>query len=212
MQLAQSLFYDFITLLAIVDPIQSSAMFATLTSGMTPREQLSIARRASLAAFIALVVFGFVGEWLLNALGVSFGSFRVAGGLLLLLVGINMVFARTAAKQDRPPEGSAAVPADDIAIFPLAIPMIAGPGALTTIVTLVSKRRSSPLEDALVVVIALVVILLTLLSMRLSGRLLKFFGTSGVSAVSRVMGIIVASISIQLIVNGLRQLFPSLPH
>jgi multiple antibiotic resistance protein len=212
MQLAQSLFYDFITLLAIVDPIQSSAMFATLTAGMTREEQIRISRRAAIAAFVALVVFGFVGEWLLNVLGVSFGSFRVAGGLLLLLVGFNMVFAKTAAKQDRPPDGTTAVPADDIAIFPLAIPMIAGPGALTTIVTLVSKRRTSPVEDALVVVIAFVVIALTLLAMRVSGRLLKFFGTSGVSAVSRVMGIIVASISIQLIVNGLRQLFPILTH
>jgi multiple antibiotic resistance protein len=205
MALTEALFYDFVALLVIVNPIQAAATFATLTYDVGADEQRRLARRASIAALAILLVFGFGGEALLKALGISFAAFRVAGGLLLLLVGFDMVFAKaTSSSEPRATSG------DDPSIFPLAIPMISGPGALTTMVALVSKRRESPLEIGLVVVLAVAVIAITFLAMRVSRRLTGFFGMSGVNAVSRIMGIIVASIAVQLIVNGLRELFPIL--
>ncbi len=206
MTLEESLFYDFVTLLAIVNPIQAAATFATLTVGASPAQEKRIATRACVTAFIIMVVFGFVGQYLLQALGITFGAFRVAGGILLLLVGLNMVFLKPASEH----ESGGGSPADDPSIFPLAIPMISGPGALTTIVALISKRRESPVEVALVVVIAALVIAITLFAMRISQPLLKFFGTSGINAISRIMGVLVASIAVQLIVMGLKELFPIL--
>ncbi|HZT13484.1 MAG TPA: MarC family protein [Candidatus Baltobacteraceae bacterium] len=201
MAILEGLFFDFVTLLAIVNPIQAAAAFATLTYNAEPAEQRRIAARAAVTALIILVVFAFIGELLLKALGISFGAFRVAGGLLILLVGINMVFAKDTQRDEAPT-------VQDPSTFPLAIPIIAGPGALTTIVALISKRRESPLEVGLIVVIAVLVIALAFLAMRLSQPLLRYFGSSGVNAVGRVMGIIVASIAVQLMVNGIRELFP----
>lgn len=206
-----ALFYDFVTLLAIVNPIEGAAAFATLTMGDSPKRQAAIALRASIVAFFLLIAFGFAGEFLLNALGISFSAFRIAGGLLLLRVGFNMVFAKdTGTQKLAPDEQNQAVHTDDPSVFPLAIPLISGPGALTTIVTLMSKKHESWVEEVLVVLIALVVMIITFISMRASQSLTKVLGATGINAVGRVMGILVAAISIQLIVDGVQQLFPAL--
>jgi multiple antibiotic resistance protein len=211
--LTEAIFYNFITLLAIVNPIEAGAAFATLTAGATQAQQSAIAARASVVAAIILLGFGFVGDFLLKALGVGFPAFRIAGGLLLLQVGFNMVFAKdTGASKLAPDERSAATLADDPSVFPLAIPIITGPGALTTIVALVSKRRESPLESGLVVVTVIVVMGITFLTMCASQRLTKFLGPTGVNAVGRVMGIVVAAIAVQLIVDGVEELLPVFTH
>ena len=142
--MATALVYDFITLLAVVNPIEAAATFATLTGGFSPRQQARIALRSSIVALIILVVFGYVGEGLLSALGIGFPAFRIAGGLLLLRVGFNMVFAKdTGAQKLSPEEQAQTAITEDPTVFPLAIPIITGPGALTTIVTLMSKRNES---------------------------------------------------------------------
>jgi multiple antibiotic resistance protein len=209
--LIESVFYNFITLLAVVNPIEAGAAFATLTAGATAAQQTAIAARASIVAAIILIGFGFVGDALLKALGIGFPAFRIAGGLLLLQVGFNMVFAKeTGTTKLAPDERSAATLADDPSVFPLAIPIITGPGALTTIVAIVSKRHESMLDSALVVLVAIVVLAITFLTMRAAQPLTKFLGPTGVNAVGRVMGIVVAAIAIQLIVDGIEQLLPQL--
>ncbi len=209
----QAVFYDFITLLAIVNPIEAGAAFATLTARATPAQQEVIAARASVVAAIILIGFGFLGDILLKALGVGFPAFRIAGGLLLLQVGFNMVFAKdTGAAKLTPNERNAASLVDDPSVFPLAIPIITGPGALTTIVAILSKRHETPLESVLIVVTVLVVVGITFLTMRVSERLSRFLGATGVNAVGRVSGIIVAAIAIQLVVDGVGEVFPVLAH
>lgn len=203
MDFAQSLFFDFVTLLAIINPVQAAASFATLTYQNTPGQQRQIAGRACLTALILLVIFAFIGELVLKALGISFDAFRVAGGLLILLVGIGMVFSKDTASHGAPE-------AEDPSTFPLAIPIIAGPGALTTILALVAKRGETPLEIGLVIFLAALVMAIVYISMRVSQPLLRLFGSTGVNAVGRVMGILVTSIAVQIIVNGLRGLFPVL--
>jgi multiple antibiotic resistance protein len=207
----ESLFYDLITLLAIVNPIEAGAAFATLTAGATTTEQSAIAARATVVAGIILIGFGFIGDALLKALGIGFPAFRIAGGLLLLQVGFNMVFAKeTGAGKLAPDERTAAKLSDDPSVFPLAIPIITGPGALTTIVAIVSKRHASPLESVFVVLIVVVVLAITFITMRAAQPLTKFLGPTGVNAVGRVMGIVVAAIAVQLIVDGVVELFPVL--
>jgi multiple antibiotic resistance protein len=204
-------FYDFITLLAIVNPIEAGAAFATLTSGATAAEQSAIAARASVVAAIILIGFGFIGDALLKALGIGFPAFRIAGGLLLLQVGFNMVFAKeTGTTKLAPAEQHAATLTDDPSVFPLAIPIITGPGALTTIVAILSKQHETFIESGLVVVVIVLVMVITFFTMRVSQRLTAFLGPTGINAVGRVMGIVVAAIAIQLIVDGVQQLFPIL--
>jgi multiple antibiotic resistance protein len=148
---------------------------------------------------------------LLTALGIGFPAFRIAGGLLLFCVGFNMVFAKETGTQELSADERAhAVTTDDPSVFPLAIPIITGPGALTTIVALMSKRHEPPLESALVVAIAVAVLVITYVSMRASRWLKKAFGPTGINAVGRIMGIIVAAIAIQLVLDGVQEFFPAL--
>jgi multiple antibiotic resistance protein len=211
--LFESLFYDFVTLLAVVNPIEAAATFATLTSAESSQNQARIAARSSIIALIILVAFGFIGDGLLKALGIGFPAFRIAGGLLLLKVGFDMVFAKdTGTQKLAPGEEQAAVTSADPSVFPLAIPIITGPGALTTIVTLMSKRNESWLEVGLVTLIAVAVLSITFLAMRASQSLKKVLGTTGINAVGRVMGIIVSAIAIQLVVDGMQVVFPGMMH
>jgi multiple antibiotic resistance protein len=140
---------------------------------------------------------------LLKALGVQIGAFKIAGGLLLLKVGFNMVFAE---KTDRETAGQAkaAAPKSDPSVFPLAIPIITGPGALTASVALVfPSPQQRFLNGGIFIVVAVISVVITYLFMRGAERLTAWFGETGIDAVSRVVGIIVASIAVQLVVNGI---------
>jgi multiple antibiotic resistance protein len=197
------IFSVFVTLVAMLNPIEAAAAFATLTEGRSLDDQERIALRASIVAGITLIVFAFIGEALLKALGVEIGAFKIAGGLLLLKVGFNMVFAEKTDRQTAG-EAKAVAPQSDPSVFPLAIPIITGPGALTASVALVFP--SAPhrfLNAGIFVAVAVVVVFITYLFMRASERLTMWFGETGIDAVSRVVGIIVASIAVQLVVNGI---------
>jgi multiple antibiotic resistance protein len=191
-------FYSFVTLLAMVNPLSAAAAFATLTEGRTAHEQTRIAVRATIYAVLILIAFGYGGEALLKALGVSMQAFRIAGGLLLFRVGANMVFAQNtqtdtaeAAKQHVHPEG-------DPTVFPLAIPIITGPGALTVSIPLAA--------DQLFVPMAAVVFAITLVFMLGAEKITEWFGRTGVDAASRIVGIIIAAIAAQLVITGVTEL------
>ena len=203
----EAAFYIFVTLLAMLNPVEAAAAFATLTEGHTAKDQARIALRASVVAGIILVAFAFAGEALLGALGVQLGAFKIAGGLLLLKVGFDMVFAEQTDRQTADKAIAAAEPASDPSVFPLAIPIITGPGALTASVALVSATGEDQLLNGVVfTVIAIVVIAITYGFMRGAERLTMWFGKTGVDAVGRVVGIIVAAIAVQLVVNGVSAL------
>ncbi|MGC9991390.1 MAG: MarC family protein [Candidatus Cybelea sp.] len=196
-------FYVFVTLVAMLNPIEAAAAFATLTEGRSEDDQAHIALRASIVAGITLIVFAFIGEALLKALGVEIGAFKIAGGLLLLKVGFNMVFAEKTDRQTAG-EAKAVAPQSDPSVFPLAIPIITGPGALTASVALVFPSPAHKFLNAgIFIVVAVIVVVITYLFMRASERLTMWFGETGIDAVSRIVGIIVASIAVQLVVNGI---------
>ena len=195
-------FYFFVTLVALINPISAAAVFVSVTEGRSVAEQNDIARRASIVATIALIAFAFAGDALLNALGVKIGAFKIAGGLLLLKVAFNMVFAEhtehpavTRAKRSN---------LTDPSVFPLAIPIITGPGALTASVVLLNAAAGNRIVNgSIFVVVALVVIGITYVFMRGAETLVKWFGETGIDAVSRIVGIIVAAIAVQLVINGI---------
>jgi multiple antibiotic resistance protein len=199
-------FSVFVTLVAMLNPIEAAAAFATLTEGRSLEDQARIAYRSSIVAGITLIVFAFIGEALLKALGVEIGAFKIAGGLLLLKVGFNMVFAEKTDRQTAG-EAKAVAPQSDPSVFPLAIPIITGPGALTASVALVFPSPQHESRNAgIFIAVAVIVVLITYLFMRASERLTMWFGETGIDAVSRIVGIIVASIAVQLIVNGINGL------
>jgi multiple antibiotic resistance protein len=200
-------FYVFVTLLAMLNPIEAAAAFATLTEGRSARDQAQIALRASVVAAVTLIAFAFAGEALLGALGVEIGAFKIAGGLLLLKVGFDMVFAEKTDRQTADTAKIADAPLNDPAVFPLGIPIITGPGALTASVALVNPTPTHEmLNGGIFTVVALVVVAITYLFMRGAQRLTALFGKTGVDAVGRIVGIIVAAIAVQLIINGITSL------
>ena len=201
---SDEILYGFVTLLAMLNPIEAAAAFATLTEGRTPQEQAAIAKRASIVAAIALISFAFAGEALLGVLGVKIGAFKIAGGLLLLKVGFDMVFAEKTDRETADSAKASAGPMTDPSVFPLAIPIITGPGALTASVALVNPTDShNYLNGAIFLFVALVVVGITYISMRGAQQLVKIFGKTGIDAVGRIVGIIVAAIAVQLVLNGI---------
>jgi multiple antibiotic resistance protein len=194
--------YMFVTLLAMVNPVEAAAAFATLTEGRTQEAQAIIAWRATLVSFAILVAFGFLGEALLHALGVSIQAFEVAGGLLLLRVGFNMVFAEKTDSETADTAKVTTPETSDPSVFPLAIPIITGPGALTASVTIVSQARDQWIAYGVLVLCAIAVFGITWATMRGAEWLTKVLGRTGVDASGRIVGILVAAIAIQLVING----------
>ncbi len=200
-------FYVFVTLLAMLNPIEAAAAFATLTEGRSTHDQAQIAKRATIVATIALIAFAFAGEALLNALGVEIGAFKIAGGLLLLKVGADMVFAEKTDRQTADSAKATSGPMTDPSVFPLGIPIITGPGALTASVALVNPTDTHHyLNGGIFVAMALLVMAITYASMRGAQTLTRWFGATGIDAVGRIVGIIVAAIAVQLIINGVSSL------
>ncbi|HLX26275.1 MAG TPA: MarC family protein [Candidatus Cybelea sp.] len=201
------LLYTFVTLIALINPISAAAAFATLTEDDSPKNQFRIATRATVVATITLIAFAFAGEALLGMLGVQIGAFKIAGGMLLLKVGFDMVFAERTHRQVADDAKTDAPPTPDPSVFPLAIPIITGPGVLTASVALINPTDKNHLTSAVIfVVVALVVVAITYASMLGAEKLTQRFGQTGIDAVGRVVGIVVAAIAVQMIVNGVSDL------
>jgi multiple antibiotic resistance protein len=194
----------FISLLVIANPLGVAAVFVGLMAHGTSAEVKSTAIKASGVAFGILLFFAFLGEWLLVELGIRIPSFHVAGGILLFTIGYKMVFGDArygAAAADQ----NAYADRTDVAVFPLGIPLIAGPGCMTAMILLMSRSHSIA-EQAAVIVALFLVIGLTLLCLLASRSLLRIVGVSGNVIISRVMGMLLAARSIQFIVDGVRDI------
>jgi multiple antibiotic resistance protein len=190
------------TIFSVIDPIGISPLFIALTPDFDHRQRLSVMRRSTLVASIILLVFAVAGRFLLDSLGITTPAFSIAGGILLLLIAIDMLFARTSRTKETPEEGLEALQGNDISVFPLAIPIVAGPGAIATVVLYMTQAGTDP-GKVLSVLAALVISLIAVyLSMRLSGVVLLLLRETGVHVVGRVMGILLAALAVQFILNG----------
>jgi multiple antibiotic resistance protein len=200
----QHFLYSFVTLFVIIDPVGSAAVFVGLMQGMPRQLRSACALRGIIIATLLLLVFALVGDRLLTALGITIPAFRIAGGILLFLLATEMVFARESGirRPTAPEEREIEHHRTDIAVFPLAFPLLAGPGALTSIVLLMG-RAASPLAAAGVIAALALVMVLTLASLMAATQVVRLLGVTGVNVVSRVLGVILAALATQLVLDGL---------
>lgn len=201
----------FVMLLIVIDPPGIIPVFLALTPHQGTQLRKAIAMKASLISLGLLLTFAFIGDFILDSLGISEPAFRVAGGILLLLMAIEMVFARpsgilTTTKDEQ----KEALHKDDITVFPLSIPMIAGPGGLTAVVILMRKAEYDSMLQLGLAGVIVGVVGLTYLCLRLSEPISRLLGVTGSNVLGRVFGIILSALAVQFVANGLLELFAPL--
>ena len=199
--------YALVALLVIVDPPGTAAVFAAMTPHDTAAERASQARRACVVAFGVLAVFGLAGESLLASLGIGLPAMRVAGGILLFITAADMVRGSHALRQTDPERQAAIRTDEDIAIFPLGIPLIAGPGGMTTMVVLHSHAGGDPWRILAIEAAVAVTILLTLICLLGAKWIARGLGEAGTSVAGRVLGVLLAALAVQIALDGLHQAF-----
>ena len=196
MLLLEKLFRDFMLIWTTVDPIGTLAIFAGLTASLTRAERKRVARRATIYAAIILVGAVVIGQIILDAMGIHLLSLKLAGGIILFLFSLQMLFGNL----ENSPEGD---PGRDIAVFPLAVPSIAGPGTIMAVIVLTDNDVYTIPEQAETAVVLLVVLVITYGLFLASEKILKVIGRQGASILVRVMGIILAALSVELVMNAL---------
>jgi multiple antibiotic resistance protein len=195
----------FATAFTIIDPIGMIPLTLSATVALPPERRTKIVDQAVIVAGIVMLVMGAVGRPLLNYLGITLSAFLIAGGILLFLIAIDMLFARpTGAKRTDEEEREAAA-AENPAVFPLAIPMIAGPGTIATVMLLVNLARGDGARLITVAAACGAALFITWLFMRGATKFQHLIGSTGIHVVTRVLGIILAALAVQFVLNGLVQ-------
>ena len=193
-----------ITFFVIIDPLGCAPIYAGLSAGASPIQRRAMAIRAVGVATVILLVFALAGEALLKGLGISLASFRIAGGIMLFLIALEMVFEkRTERREDRAAKVASDPEADDVSIFPMAMPMIAGPGSIASVMLLVA--RTNGIEATLVVLAAMgVILLLTLVALLAAGPLMRLLGARIEAVITRLLGVLLAALAVQFVMDGLQ--------
>jgi multiple antibiotic resistance protein len=200
----------FLTLFVVIDPIGLGSIFVSLAGNRPRIEQFRIARQAILVAGGILLVFALAGTLFLRYLGISLEAFQIAAGMLLFKIAVDMVFAHR--ERETADEEKEAQLRKDISVFPLAIPLIAGPGTLTSILILASDADAHPLGLLAVLVVTAIVLAHAYALLCLSGRLARLLGQTGINVVTRVLGVLLSALAVQYIAHGtvvlLKSAFP----
>jgi multiple antibiotic resistance protein len=205
----ESLLNAFVVLFVVVDPIGVALIFFTLTRDLSTSQQRKTALRGAALATVILLIFFLIGDDLLHRLNISIPAFRIAGGALLFLLAIDMVFARQSGlRSTTTREQEEAEHKPDVSVFPLAFPLIAGPGALTTVLLMASSAKQT-LMFAGMIGILLAVLASTLVSLLLAPRIMHLLGETGTNVISRLFGLILAALAVQFIVDGIKASFVS---
>lgn len=193
-----------ITFFVVIDPPGCAPIYAGLTAGASAIQRRSMAVRAVLVAAAILLVFALFGEALLKGLGINLASFRIAGGIMLFLIALEMVFEkRTERREDRAAKVAATPEVEDVSIFPMAMPMIAGPGSIASVMLLMG--RSHGLEQSMIVLGALAtILLLTLLALFAAGPIMRVLGAKIEAVITRLLGVLLAALAVQFVIDGIR--------
>jgi multiple antibiotic resistance protein len=192
---------------AIVDPFAALPVFMALTAERTLEEQKRVALRAATTCFVVLTVFALGGSIIMHFFSVSLPAFKIAGGIILFGVGMEMVRARRSATRSTHEEQSEAAHKDDVALIPLGLPLLSGPGAMATVMVLASGAPTVPLRVGVHVAIAAVSVA-TFLVLRSASLVARGLGKTGINIIGRVMGIILAAYAVQFMIDGLKEAFP----
>ncbi len=193
-------------MLVVMDPVGLAPMFIALAGNRPAFERRRMALKATLVAGIIILIFGLFGQALLRHLGISLSAFRVAGGILLFMIALDMVFARPSGSKENPDEEREAKEREDISVFPLAIPLIAGPGTLASVMIQTNTAHGDPGLLGVVFLVTGGVLLLCYLALRMSGQLARVIGLTGIHVVTRVLGVLLGALAVQYVADGALQL------
>lgn len=207
-ELATFTMVTFSAVFFVVDPFAVIPLFLAITKGDSLEKRRKTALKASIVTVVTLLAFAATGEFIFRLFGITVGAFKIAGGLLLFLVALDMMRAQPSRVRSSPEEEKEGVQSEDVAIVPLAIPMLAGPGAIATVTVLMSQAARSPSHIAVLVSIICLTGLLTFLILRGSTALERMLKQTGLNIVNRVMGLILAAVSVQFVVNGIHDVLP----
>ena len=200
----------FVTLFVVIDPPGCAPIYASLTSGANAAQRRSMAIRATLIAGGILFFFAFLGEALLSFLHIDLDSFRIAGGIMLFMIAVDMVFEkRTERREKRAEEIKATPEVEDVSVFPMAMPMLAGPGSIASIMLLVSQNtgidRAATISAALIVVL-----LMTLAAMIGAGPIMRVMGAKAEAVITRLLGVLWAALAAQFVIDGIKASVPAI--
>ena len=193
----------FLAIFAIVDPIGNIPIFYTITQRFSIEERKNIAKKAVLAAIVTLVVFSLIGQYIFLLFSITIPAFRIAGGILLFRVAFNMLYGTTPGTKSTEKEKEEALEKDMIGIIPIGIPLLAGPGAISTVML---YNSSGNIISLFIVILSIIItMILTYILLRHVDRIFNRLGRIGTHAISRIMGLILAAIAVQFIINGIHQ-------
>ena len=198
-----------VTLAVVVDPVGLVPTFLAVTQGLPQQARRRIALRAAIIAAAILAGTALVGDWLLHQLGITLPAFRIAGGLLLFAVASEMVFGVRTERQSKQAEEALEEHLRNVAAFPLAIPLMAGPGAITATLLLAGQASGKPISLAILIVVVVVVCALCLGVFLLANRVDRLLGITGNVVSSRLLGVLLAALAVQYVIDGVRVLLPA---
>lgn len=190
----------------VIDPLANMPIFLTITSGDSAEQRRRTAVRAAIAAWVTLSTFAIAGGLIFKALGISLGAFKIAGGLMLLLMAIDMMRAQPSPTRSTAEEQSEGIERDDVAIMPLAIPMLAGPGAIATVMVLMSRAAWDPVRSSAVFVAVTVTCVASWLLMRYAANAERLLPKALLRAIERLMGLLLAAVAVEFIAGGIRDM------
>ena len=193
-----------VTLFVVVDPIGLAPTFLAVTEGLPRRARRSVALRASIIAGAILIGTALVGDWLFRALGISLSAFRIAGGLLLFSIAFEMVFGVRMRREGEAAEQAVEEHVRNVAAFPLAIPLLAGPGAITATVLLAGRANGDLLLTGLLMAVVIFVAATSFVAFILAGRISGLLGMTGNIVLSRLLGVLLAALAVQFVIDGIR--------
>lgn len=200
---------SFISLLALINPIGAVPFFLSLTAQQTDAERRRTIRVASVSVFCVMTVTTLLGQQIIDFFGISVGSLEVGGGIIMLLMAINMLNAQIGNTRSTPEERHEAELKDNIAVVPLAIPLLTGPGSISTVIIYAANSRHW-YDRVGLVAIGAVLALLCFVAMRLAEPIANWIGRTGINIATRLMGLMLSALAVEFIVNGLRALLPAL--
>jgi len=196
-----------VTLAVVLDPLGLVPTFIALTEGLPASARRQVALRASLIACVILAGSALAGEWLLRMLGIGLPAFRIAGGLLLFSIASEMLFGVRIARQSRAAEAAIEEHVRNVAAFPLAIPLMAGPGAISAVVLLEGRAGENMAMIAILLGVIALVIALCLCVFLAAGRIAKLLGITGSVVISRLLGVLLAALAVQFVIDGVRAIW-----
>ncbi len=204
----EQIFKTFILFFVVIEPVSMVPLFGAMTRGGEPGYRRRMAIKSVAISAGILIVFALLGDYLLQALRVSVNSFKIAGGLLLFMLSVDMVFARQSGlRSTTVREQDEARYRDDISVFPMAFPLIAGPGMLATLLLVIVEARGDPVKYAIVMGVILAVLLITLILLLATKHIMRVLGVTGANVISRLLGVVLAALAVQYVVDGVRMVF-----